>query len=91
MSYPCLLDVVYRVLNGRNPPGKKINFWHHYDDYYVDDDGVIEWHNYDEHRKRKTQKVSIKKELIPVSWHPSRWWDWCVPEDEKRKTEILWA
>ena len=19
-----------------------------------------------------------------IAWHPSRWWDWCVPEDEKK-------
>ena len=34
-------------------------------------------------KKRKAQKVQIKKELMPVAWHPSRWWDWCVPEDGK--------
>ena len=20
---------------------------------------------------------------MPITWHPSRWWDWCIPEDEK--------
>ena len=20
---------------------------------------------------------------MPIAWHPSRWWDWCVTEDEK--------
>ena len=19
-----------------------------------------------------------------IAWHPSRWWDWCVPNDEKQ-------
>ena len=19
-----------------------------------------------------------------VAWHPDRWWDWCMSEDEKR-------
>ena len=28
---------------------------------------------------------------MPIAWHPSRWWDQCVPEDEKRDTEKLWA
>ena len=25
------------------------------------------------------------------AWHPSRWWDWCMSEDEKQETEKLWA
>ena len=25
------------------------------------------------------------KELIHVTWHPSRWWDCCVPKDDKKK------
>ena len=24
---------------------------------------------------------------MPIAWHPSRWWDWCVPEDEKKEIE----
>ena len=27
---------------------------------------------------------------MPIAWHPTHWWDWCVPEDEKRGTEKLW-
>ena len=69
MSYPGLLEVVYQVLNGRNPPGKKIIFWNYYDDYYVDDDDgvIVEWHDYNDHRKRKAQKAKIKKELTPIA------------------------
>ena len=22
-----------------------------------------------------------------IAWHPSRWWDWCLDEDEKKETE----
>ena len=22
---------------------------------------------------------------MPVAWHPSRWWDWCMTEDEKKE------
>ena len=22
---------------------------------------------------------------MPITWHPSRWWDWCVPNDEKKR------
>ena len=34
---------------------------------------------------RKAQKASIKEELLPMAWHPSRYWDWCVPQDEKQR------
>ena len=38
-------------------------------------------------KNQKAQKASIKEELMPITWHPSRCWDWCVPKDEKRGTE----
>ena len=44
-----------------------------------DDDELITWP--DAYIKRKTQKAQIKEELIPITWHPDRYWDWCVPED----------
>ena len=22
---------------------------------------------------------------MPIVWNPSRWWDWCFPEDEKKR------
>ena len=47
------------------------------------------WH--DGYQKRKAQKVQIKEELLPVAWHSSRYWDWCMSEDEKKETEKLWA
>ena len=36
-------------------------------------------------KKRTAQKASIKEELLPIAWHPSRWWDWRVPEDENKR------
>ena len=57
------------------------------DDYWYHDDDIIEW--YEGHLKRKAQKVKIKDELMPIAWHPSRWWDRCIPEDEKKETEKL--
>ena len=59
--------------------------FHYYDDYWVNNDGVIKRHNEDSHQKHKAQKAQIKKELMRVAWHASKWWDWCVPEDEKRE------
>ena len=29
----------------------------------------------------------ISKELMPVAWHPTRWWDWCIPEDQKKEVK----
>ena len=39
---------------------------------------------------KKAQKAKIKEELMSVTWNPTRWWNWCVPEDEKKETEKLW-
>ena len=37
--------------------------------------------------QRKVFKRVISKELIHVTWHPTRWWDWChkMSQDEKKK------
>ena len=53
---------------------------------FDDDDVLITWR--DAYIKRKAQKAKIKEELMPVAWHPDRWWDWCVPEHEKKELEI---
>ena len=66
---------------------------HYYDDdighWNDDEDKFFEW--YDGYKKRKVQKASIREGLLPISWYPSRYWDWCMSEDEKRDTEKLWA
>ena len=48
---------------------------------------ITEW--YSGYQKHKAQIASIKEELLPIDWHPSRSWDWCVPEDEKNKQKIF--
>ena len=53
-----------------------------YEDFDDDDDELIEW--YEGYKKRKVQKAKIKKELMPIAWHPDRVMDWCISEDEKR-------
>ena len=53
------------------------------------DDKLTGW--YEGYQKRKAQKAKIKEELVPIAWHPLRYWDWCMSEDEKRETEKLWA
>ena len=56
-------------------------------DDYDDEDNFFDW--YGGYQKRKAHKTSIKEELMPIAWHPSRWWDWSVSEDEKQETEKL--
>ena len=31
----------------------------------------------------------INKELMPATWHPTRWWDWYMIEDEKKEIELF--
>ena len=67
-----------------------VDMW--YDDSeYCDNDADNFFKCYDLYRKRKTQKASIKIDLTPIAWHASRWWDWCMSEDETRDTEAFWA
>ena len=67
---------------------QRIKIWRD-DDKYYNDHELIKW--YKGYQKRKAQKASIKEELMPITWHPSRYWDWCMIEDEKKETEKLWA
>ena len=64
---PSLLGVVYWVVKKRTLSGQEIKTWHCYDDYVADNDGVIEWHDGVYHQKRKAQKASIKKVLLPIA------------------------
>ena len=32
-------------------------------------------------------KEKVSKKLMPVVWHPTRCWDWCLSEDEKKEIE----
>ena len=47
---------------------------------------LIAWHNI---FKCKPFKKDIGKELMPAAWHPTRWWDWCMPKDEKEGTDTF--
>ena len=31
------------------------------------------------------------KELKTVAWHSTRWWKWCLPEDEKKGKELIFT
>ena len=63
---------------------QQLKIWHDDDDYCNElIDELIEW--YEGHKGRKAQKSRIKKELMPIAWHPSRYWDWCMSEDKKTR------
>ena len=65
---------------------QQVRLWHQ--DGYCNDAKLVEW--YYGYKKRKAQKAKIKKQLMPIAWHRSRWWDWCVSNDEKKDAEKLW-
>ena len=52
-------------------------------DNYEDLNEFGEW--YDDYKKHKAKKTQIKEELITKAQHPSRYQDWRMAEDEKRK------
>ena len=74
------------VLNW-NVTQQEVKLWQVDDDFYGDNELIK---SYDSYQKRKTQKAKFKEELLPITWHPSRWQDWCISEDEKKETEKLW-
>ena len=41
--------------------------------------------------KRKAYKKDISKELMPVACYPTRLWDWCLLEDEKKGIEPVFT
>ena len=73
---------------------QQIKMWRDGDEYCDDDDDdddddeLIKW--YEDYQKRRAHKARIEKELMPIAWHTSRWWSWCIPEDEKKGTKKSW-
>ena len=80
-KYPLILIFVpdWFVTQGQ------VKLWHD----HCNDHEIIKW--YDCYQKRKAKKAKIKDELMPIAWHPLRWWDWCMPEDEKKEIEKFWV
>ena len=48
---------------------EQINLWDG-DDDYCNDDKIIKW--YEGYKRCRVQKAQIKKELLPITWHPLR-------------------
>ena len=43
---------------------------------------LLAWHI--KFEKRKELEKELSEELMPLAWHPNRWWDWCMSKDEKK-------
>ena len=54
---------------------------------YCNNDELIKW--YKGYQKRKAQKASIKEELLPIALHPSRYRDWCMSKDKKKRSRKI--
>ena len=66
---------------------QQLDVW--YDDlYWYNDDDITEC--YEGYKKPKAQKPKIKEEFLSIAWHPSRYLDWCVPKDEKKRQKNYW-
>ena len=48
---------------------------------------IIHVRHLDQYNKFETCKALISKQLMPVAWPRTRWWDWCLSEDEKKGIE----
>ena len=46
------------------------------------------WHTKFE-KRRELKKKKISEELMPVAWHPTIWWNWCMSEDEKEEINSM--
>ena len=42
-------------------------------------------------KKRKALKKKISEELMKTAWHPKRWWNCCVSENEKKEIEPVFT
>ena len=72
----------------------KINLDDHNNFYEGDPDTtihvrIVTWRNRFE--KRKALKKKIDKELVPVAWHPTRGWDWCLSENKKKEVDPIFT
>ena len=39
----------------------------------------------EKHTSNTSMEKRIIKELMSVAWHPTRWWDWSMKEDEQKE------
>ena len=48
---------------------------------------LLVWHI--KFKKCKPLKKKLSEELMPVAWHPKRWWNFCISKDKKKKEEPI--
>ena len=48
---------------------------------------LMAWRN--RFKQRKACKKDIYKGLLSVVSHPTRWWDWCMPQNKKQEIEPI--
>ena len=43
--------------------------------------------------QRTCKNAKISEELIPIVWHPKRWWNFCMSEHEEKRnrTDFYWV
>ena len=42
-------------------------------------------------KKRKILQKKISEELMSIAWHPRRWWNFFMSEDEKKEIESIFT
>ena len=50
---------------------------------------LLAWHI--KFEKRKVLKKKLNEELMPIAWHPKRWRNFCMSEDEKKEIEPIFT
>ena len=58
-------------------------------DWFVTQEQIKSWYDDDYDDEVPGWYKELKEELLPIAWYPSRYWDWCIPEDEKKNREIV--
>ena len=54
-----------------------------YDPETINHIRLMAWYN--KFKLPKACKKEISKELMPVAWHSTIWWDWCMSKDDKKE------
>ena len=50
---------------------------------------LLAW--YIKFEKRNALKKELNEELIPITWHPKRWWNFYLSKDYKKEIEPIFA
>ena len=69
------LSMIYATERGRVDILKLCRLWLGYEKIHEE---LFRYHH-----KRRFYK-NLHNELLPITWHPDRAWDWCFDEDEKK-------